>query len=231
MLKNSDLFYHAVIRFCEGRDKILEKYDKTAQDYRKSRGSEMYKQVMDKAAQERDTSLSVLRTDCADSINTALQSMMDALDNRAILPPTPEQLAIIQALKMRDKVTEGELKQAAVAVAGNPLCISIVNELAEKNGFIGRYSGFAAQIPSDEARERVQYLARSAQKLLHGESEYRSNAAATDTKESVICRMGVFPLSVDDHGGRYQEAVVNTKVVNLFCEAVDGTETQGEGNA
>ncbi len=174
--------------------------------------------------EERDAALDALRADCAESIDAALKSMQDALSHRAIVPPTPEQVAILQVLQMRDKLDERELEQAAVAVSGNPLCIGIVDELAKKHGCIRRYSGYAAQFPDGEARERVQYLARSARKLLHGEGGYTSNAAATDSKESVISRMGAFPASIDDHGGRYQEAVVNTKLIGMFCEAVDGVK-------
>jgi hypothetical protein len=49
-----------------------------------------------------------------------------------MIPPTNEQLALLQALKMRKSISRAELEQAGVTLKGCPVGLSILDEIARE---------------------------------------------------------------------------------------------------
>lgn len=77
--------------------------------------------------------------------------------------PTPEQLAILQALKMRDRVSKDELREALNAVKGCPLCERVIGEIATKNHHI---LGMEQEMSSDTIRRSMDSLKRNGETLI-----------------------------------------------------------------
>ena len=84
--------------------------------------------------------------------------MSEANGKRGVTPPTADQLAILQALKMRDTVTEKELARAANSCADNAMCISVINELAKKNGIIRGFHCTAKELSTETADRFIKDL-------------------------------------------------------------------------
>lgn len=94
-----------------------------------------------------------------------IAGMRLSLDMMPMPVVTDEQMNALAVLKMRSKVTQAELTQAARAVADNPVALGVVYEVAEQNGF-SNLRGVIGGESIDSARKCVEKLTASARELL-----------------------------------------------------------------
>ena len=88
--------------------------------------------------------------------------MQEKLDSQPLVPPTDEQLNLLNALKMREKISFDELKQASRSLESCPAALSVLEEIAQKQG----HMGFRTEKPStSELLDAVRVLAVNSEKL------------------------------------------------------------------
>ena len=116
---------------------ICESYDKAMAALEKYKGSAGY--TKDKKALEktRDDAIAALTAEYSAKFTEIINGMIRSVDMVKLKAPTPEMLAILQTLKMRDKVEASELRQAARALRDNPLALAALDEIAEKSRAAG----------------------------------------------------------------------------------------------
>lgn len=138
-MKNSEnLFFHAK-KYQDERKAIIEAYEKKIVSLEDARGSKLYDKESKKAAEERDNALNSLKAEYSRGFDSILNEMRNASESRGATPPTEEELRIVQALKLKETATQGELDRIANAVKNNGLCLSIVQDVAKKNGIVRNY--------------------------------------------------------------------------------------------
>ena len=125
MIKNSDLFYSRAAEFQSKRKDIIDTYESTLAKLEKAKGSQLYTEETEKAAKTRDAALEALQSEYRDYFRISLDAMADANSKRGVTPPSQEQLAILQALKMRDSLTQRELDRAANSCADNAVKVDV----------------------------------------------------------------------------------------------------------
>lgn len=116
MLTNSELFYRTAERFQNDRKALTDEYNAKMKGLERHRGSEYFTEESKKASKEFSEKLGALQQEARKTLYIALESMEKANNSRGVIAPTPEQINILTALKMRDKLTRAELDRAA-----NPL--------------------------------------------------------------------------------------------------------------
>ena len=158
MARNSDLFFTKAKDFQDKRIEIMSIYEKRLAELEKAKGSQLYKEESEKATQTRDADLQALQNEYRKYFRASLDAMADANGKRGITPPTASQIAILQALKMRDSVSQKELDQAWIACKDNAISVSILNEIGRKNGYIRGYHSETGELSADEVDRIIDSL-------------------------------------------------------------------------
>ena len=152
---NTDFLYSSVKTFQDKRRPIMDTYEKRIRELKGTEGSLFYTEESKKAASQRDAALATLKREASDKMNAAIKLMRSKNHARTIAAPTEEELRTIQALKLRENITEDELTQIANSVSDNPICIGIVQEIARNNGIHKNYSSLCGNTLTIEAADRI----------------------------------------------------------------------------
>lgn len=148
------------------------------------KGSKGYADELAKAEKERDTAITELQNQTRTRFFEIINGMKESALNRAMIPPSPEQLSILQVLKMREKLSKDELNQAARTLEGNPAALSVLEEIAQKQDI--HFTGFAVESTAGIIRH-IDSLEDAAKRLcaLH----------KPDSKREMIARKDIHSLN------------------------------------
>lgn len=129
------------------------------------RGSAGYTGDVERLTKQRDEQVAQINTKYAKEFDGVLAGMRLSMDYMPMPTVTDEQMNALAVLKMRSKVTRGELEQAARAVADNPVALGVVYEVAENNGYHG-LRGVVGGESIDSARRCIDSLEQAARELV-----------------------------------------------------------------
>ena len=129
------------------------------------KGSAGYADDVKALAVKRDDAVKAARAKYAKDFDGVLAGMRLSMDYMPMPTVTDEQMNALAVLKMRSKVTRGELEQAARAVADNPVALGVVYEVAESNGYHG-LRGVVGGESIDSARRCIDSLEQAARELV-----------------------------------------------------------------
>ena len=141
---------------------IWESFDKKVASMERYKGSKGYAEELEKAENERDTAIMELQKEYQTKFFQVINGMKESALNRAMIPPSPEQLSVLQVLKMREKLSKDELNQAARTLAGNPAALSVLEEIAQKQNI--HFTGFEMESTAGIIRH-IESLEDSAKRL------------------------------------------------------------------
>lgn len=165
MISNTDLFFKRAKEYQDKRKGIVDAYEQREKQLKDAKGSKYYSDQMKAAAAARDAALEALQAEYADYFRISLEAMSAANGKRGVVPPTAEQVAVLQVLKMRGKVDDAhrsafqrELDRAANSCADNPMCISVINDIARENGIMRVYSSSAKEMSIEDADRAIRNL-------------------------------------------------------------------------
>ena len=227
MLTNSEIFFKAAKTFQDERKHINEEYEQALKDLENKRGSEYYKAETARLKEERDSRLSALKQDSGSTMLNAIEAMRKTAAQRATVAPTDEQLRVLQVLRMRETVSEKELTEAAQCLKNCPLGLSVIQEIAGKNGVIRNFKRFykGDKMPSEFASsaldtleyETKDFLAYDTKRTARIAAQYQSNRYGQDESRPLPKR----PL-FDEKKACFQELGISLDNVDKFLAAVDG---------
>lgn len=222
-MTNTQRYTRAIIRFQDARNSAQAEYEKRVAELARYKGSEFYAEELAKAKAGLDARIAEARQECTTSVNSALEAMRKALQNRRMNPPTQEQLAILQALKMRETITQDELDQAAQSMGGNGLALGVVQEIARKQGIFRGYASLATEYPTNAALEAIQALSHQASEFMRSDRSRGAERAARYAHEHYGAPIGELPKRPDLKNEREAlEMGVPNSDVERFCDAVNG---------
>lgn len=169
-MNNTKLLYEAMKRFTDTRAKAREEYLRTVKPLERAKGTQYYNDAVRKATEARQQAVEAAKFECIASVNNALGLMREVATNRAMTPPTAEQLRILQLLKMRESVTPNELQAAAVAMMGNGTALQVLDDIAKKQGHLKRGYSYMAKdgLSITEAEETICNLQKVCSAIIHG---------------------------------------------------------------
>lgn len=172
-MANMDTLFYAIDRLMKARKDAHENYAADRVKYEAMKGSDYYNEQMKQAAQKRDTTIREEKARCFDVVNATLKRMQDAIKTQKMLPPTEEQLRILQTLKMRDKVSSDELDAAANAMDGTGSGLAVIAEIAQKNGHLdwNKYHAMTTDaLPVSVAQELLKNVADISRAIINNDS-------------------------------------------------------------
>ena len=207
-------YYNVIKKYRDAVRDAGDEYDLTLQRNATLYGSQRYAEIEREAAAKRNDTLTAARQEALAEVREVCSTMRSNAKARKTVAPTAEQLAILQALKMREKVSAGELRHAANALAGCPLALSVLDELAQSCPGAGRFN---VEMSDGEIDERVTALERGALAFIRGEKSPKF-----ETEAECVSEFAAFPLLKDEQNG----ISVDFDNINLFSEAVNGEGVQ-----
>lgn len=162
-MKNTQRYHQLIRDFRKAVSMANEKFEPAYKDLERYRDSEHYQEDKAKIDKARKELLDEVRQEAKKDLDAIVDDMRQTYEAKPSKAPTAEQLAILQALKMRDSVSEYELKQALNAVKGCPLAERVVGELAAKHHHI---LGMERELSGDTVRRSLDSLRLNGERLI-----------------------------------------------------------------
>ena len=162
-MKNTTRYLNTIMRFRSDLQDVNERLRPEYEHIGRYRDSKSYPQNKKLLDDKRNAQVDVLRREAQEQLFKIVDDMRQTYEAKPSKAPTAEQLAILQALKMRDSVSEDELKQALNAVKGCPLAERVVGELAAKHHHV---LGMERELTSDTVRRSLDSLRLNGERLI-----------------------------------------------------------------
>lgn len=216
-------YYNAVTDYRKALRRIWSEFDEKTRRLERYAGSEGYEADIAKAAQERDEAIKALQYEARQRFDGILEGMRESAQKRPMVPPTQDQLALLSALKMREKVTRDELEQAGNTLKDSPVCLSVLEEIAEKNEV---YSLRFSKVSTSGILKNIESLTESARRICklnkcdsRGEMSARASRYSPDYDPQAFYSFRI-DKDVEDvrEAMRYFGGVEN---MDVFAEAVN----------
>lgn len=137
IINYTGIYYKKVLDYRQELKAIWNEYESKMQNLEPYKGSTGYTEEARKAEHDRDAAIKAAQEEASRYFGEVIEGMRQTATNRPIAAPTAEQLNILSVLKMRDSVRKDELRQAYETLKENPLCLSVLDEIARKNEFHG----------------------------------------------------------------------------------------------
>ena len=235
MIKNSDLFYSRAAEFQSKRKAIIDDYERQIARLEDTKGSKYYTEKTAAAATIRDTALKALKREYGEYFRISLDAMSKANDHRTMTPPTPDQIAILQVLKLRGVVDEPhrdafqkDLERAANTCADNPMCISVINDIARQNGFLRSYHSTAKEMSQDAVSSHLSTIKGTLADFMEHDTSHAARIAAKHNAELYGKTGNERPLPkrplFEDKAGCFSSLThghLSNETLSDFCDAVD----------
>ena len=146
---------HSIMRFMEARSEAREAYLLTCRRLEQAKGSQLYSDGMKAASDKRAATVEAAQARARAAVRQILSEMRANATKIQVDAPTPEQLAILQALQMRESVNANELEMVAGALDGNSLALAALDDIAKKSGQYTTYCRTMSRKLSRQAAETM----------------------------------------------------------------------------
>lgn len=227
-MKNTETLYTRAKEYQDKRAEIITAYETRMNELEDKRGSEYFEKESRKAVTDREEALKPLKAEYLGYFIETLNAMTAANTNRAMTPPTEEELRLIQLLKLKEKPTEAELEAAANTLCNNATCLSILTEIAHKQGYIKGFANFskAKEMPVDTAEATINQLNGNLRDFIEHDTSraarvaqnYHKNVYGLSGDEKPLPKRAIFQ-SKDEC---FKElAGLSGDAYDAFCAAVD----------
>lgn len=217
-MKNSEHYFNNVQGYFEDMAEIAQQYAMELSYLERFKGSAYYDDGVKRITAQRAEAEGAMYQTYWPRFQTCIKNMRDTVNARKTVPPTQDQLATLQALKMRSKVSIEELRQAARTMQGCPLALSVLDDIAHENGHPG--ARFNTAPDKGGIMLHIDNLEKSAKRLLRKEGRYKR--APKDLAECMT-KYGIFNYTTDKTGDYTSADLrVDTAAIAAFCEVVDG---------
>ena len=176
--------YLTITDFQKKQRAAFDEYKETIKSIADAKGSKYYADREQAAMEKRKATEESARADARYWLKKNIEGMAAANRKRKAIAPTSEQLALLQALKMRTNVSDAELEQIANAMDGNAVALGVIQEFANDmykrrnkemgNGTGMPYNGFAHNYlslakndyPADEVERELSSIASACNRII-----------------------------------------------------------------
>lgn len=186
-MKNTEYLFRGVTDFMTKRLELYDEYMARMKELESKKGSDYYRQEALAARRKREAGERSARAKAAQVIDSTYGVMQRVNRRRQIQPISQDQLNILQALKLRNNVSDDELLAIANTLAPNGLALGALTEYAqdmytrrqEKSGSnIPHVTGFAPNFmhlaagnwPISTIDRAIDDIIYNCRKILHDKS-------------------------------------------------------------
>ena len=190
--------YLTVTDFQKKQRAAFDEYVQTIKSIADAKGSKYYADREQAAMEKRKATEESARADARYWLKKNIEGMAAANRKRKAIAPTSEQLALLQALKMRTSATDAELEQIANSMDGNAVGLAVIQDIAndlyarrnkEKgngtgipyNGFPRNYLAMAkSDYPADEVERELSNIASACNRIIDSDGASYVAGLASD---------------------------------------------------
>ncbi len=227
-MTNTEWYFSITRKYREGLNRINGKFDKQIANKKRYAGSAGFETDAKKIEQARAAEIAALRDDCRDDFDRCIAAMQKNVQARPIVAPTQEQLAILQVLKMKERVTRDDLEHAAISMGDCGLALDVLQELAHKHEILGFHA--STGVSDAFVLDSIRAFAKSARTTLsldrtNQRRELIRGSEGADGRLPSFENISKFRLDVDPKSAQECAARwggVPDNVYEAFCKAVDG---------
>lgn len=138
-------YYEVSTEYRKSLKTAWDEYHKGHERLQAYKGSEGYEKELAEIQDKRDAAIKAARDKAEGRYKTVISYMRKAIEAQPAQTPTEEQMRTLTALKMREKVSVDELEKVAEQMRGVDMAVSVLDEIAQKNGSapgrFGEYMG------------------------------------------------------------------------------------------
>ena len=211
-----------VTDFRKRRTAINATFNDTVSRAKRYEGSAAHEEIMRTATAERDGELEALRRETWSKVQQIIADMRTTAASKPMIAPTAAQEAVLRTLQMRNKLTVDELRQAENTLAGCPIALAVLDDLAKQHGIIKTV--MREEMSSADITKYIDGLQANAQKLLRGDNA-RLNRERADMLE-LLSEYGGFGYRISENSLGGQSAEINREKIAEFCKIIDAREVQ-----
>ena len=224
MIKNTEVFFRKAKEYQDKRSQIVTDYEASVKKLEPYRGSEGYLKDIEGLKKKRDEDLKTLQEEYRPGFNVIFDGMTEAIGKRTVSAPTNEQINLLNALRMRKRVSQTELQRVAETVKDNPIALGIVTEISREQGYLRGYDHLCKEMSSERASEIVTSMKKGLEDFLNHDTTRASRLAKLyneqhyGVSDQPLTKRKVF----DDLEGCYLEiAGVDPDTLKSFSDVVD----------
>lgn len=140
-MNRTKLFYDETTKYRAGLRELNANYDRELSKIERYMGSEGYDEEREEIEKKRKEAITAFQREHFNSFMNITDEMRKSAKSRTMTAPTAEELALLEALKMREHIGRDELEQAARTLHNCPVGLAILDEIAAKNDVHGVHFG------------------------------------------------------------------------------------------
>ena len=141
MFERTRHYFEAVKNYRQKLSDIWAEYDAGMKNLERYKGSAGYSKEAAELERKRQEAIQATQVEFRAHFANIVQYMRECATSRSMDAPTQEQLNLLTALKMREKISRDELQQAAKTLKDSPVCLSVLDEIAGKLEYYGLHFG------------------------------------------------------------------------------------------
>ena len=226
-----DLF-SALKDFDDFRREQRTEYLNFKKEHKKYIGSSGYDSEMKAAAEKRKLAVEAARKAAGKKVDECLKTMRDNIGKVAFIAPSPDQVAILQILSLKQRVSKTELDRAAQSMNGNSLALSALNDIADRHYFVGSdegqshtdYNLFADDLTEAAMRNHINSIVAACRNIFETSAKRAAYSGAKMQKAKGI------NIDIDNLPQRepliserdFYGSIVAEKYYDSFMKAVNG---------
>ena len=162
MNERTKWFFNDWCKYRAGLREIWASFDQGMKELEPMKGSKHYIERSEELTTERDNAIHNLQTEFRNEFSLTIEGMRQAVYSRPATPPSADQLAILQTLNLRKKVSVEDLEMAERSMSGNDFALAALQDIAVAKGVNYRIP----TTKNDLILQRIDSLADSASRLL-----------------------------------------------------------------
>ena len=196
-MNNTYTLYDTVVTFQRRQREAYDAYIEAMKGLESAKGSQYYDDRQKEAMSKRKAAEEEARKEARYWLKKTVDEMAAANHVRKAIPPTADQLAVLQAMKMRTDISDDELEQIANAMEGNSMGLGIVNDFAREvysrrekgtnaanphpHGFPKNYLSMARDsYPVKDMDQEIRNIASACSQIIESDGANRIRGMTTD---------------------------------------------------
>ena len=134
MSERTKWYFNDWCKYRAGLREIWASFDQGMKELEPMKGSRHYTERSEELTTERDNAIDDLQNEFRNEFSLTIEGMRRSVVERPAIPPTADQLAILQTLTLRKEVGVEDLEMAERSMSGNDFALAALQDIAVAKG-------------------------------------------------------------------------------------------------
>lgn len=134
MNERTKWFFNDWCKYRAGLREIWASFDQGMKELEPMKGSKHYIERCEELTTERDNAVHDLQSEFRNEFSLTIAGMRKSVVERPAIPPSSDQVAILQTLSLRKRVSVEDLEMAERSMSGNDFALAALQDIAVAKG-------------------------------------------------------------------------------------------------